>query len=173
MSTQTSERATDTLVVRSMNIDYSNALYLSNASIKQKLDSNNESRILVWFVIKKKMEGFWIEGEGRAKIHVTNQDCEFFKGSLDYCNMGNSFVGQTMQKLYMPIIERYGNISLRCPLNINSYFMDIPLRALQMPPLIPRFDNDWILKCSIKNKIPGKRMTRVFGFTVTGSITFK
>jgi Protein of unknown function (DUF1091) len=171
--TQASDRATVRFVVKSIVFDYVNKLYLTNYSVKQYIDPNNRVRIFFLYNMKEKIDGLWVSGEGKAKVQGTNEYVEFFKGAFDYCNMGNNFVGQTMQKIYMPIIERYGNLSLKCPININSYFMDFPLTEIQMPPLVPRVNNSWILKGSLKNKIPGKRFIRVCDLTITGSINIQ
>jgi hypothetical protein len=115
-----------------------NRKYVSNYSIKPIVDDKNVSRIFIWFVTKKQINDIRVSGVLTAKPEGSTEFIEVIKGSIDYCNLASSFIGQIALKFYLPLLQRYGNITVDCPFKPGSRYIDFPLGDLLIPDFIPK-----------------------------------
>jgi hypothetical protein len=156
--------------IKSIDINYMNSAYVANYSVKSYTDLDNVARVSVWFVTKKVLVDIRISGVGNAKKPSTTEYIEFIKGSVDYCSLSSSFLGQAALKYCKPIVERYGNFTISCPMPIAASYINFPLSEIRLPPFIPIVNADFLLKGHIKTKIRGRRLLTISEIVITGSI---
>jgi Protein of unknown function (DUF1091) len=156
--------------VKSININYMNPAYVSNYSVKQFIDSENNSRVFIWVVLKKAVVDIRISGVGRGKKLSSDTYMEFFKGAIDVCRLTSTFLGKIAQQFYVPLILQYGNVTIDCPIQAATLYMDFPLNEVKMPPFIPNIDADYILVGSFKTRNPKKRWISICDLNITGSV---
>jgi Protein of unknown function (DUF1091) len=148
-----------------------NPKYFSNYTIKQYIDENGNSRLFVWFVVKANLTNILASGVLKGKLLGVNQFSELFKGSVDFCNFSNNFVGKTFIKFYEHLWNNYGNYTPGCPMLINSYYIDIPLSEIILPPYVPKTSGEFIITATSKMRIAGKRSVKLWDGVVTSSVT--
>jgi hypothetical protein len=156
--------------IKSIDINYMNSVYVSNYSVKSYTDVDNVDRVSIWFVTKKLLVDVRISMVATGKTASFSGYTEFFKGSVDYCKLSGSFLGQAILLHSKQLVEKYGNMTLVCPVPIESAYINFPVSAVKLPPFIPIANSDFIVKVYIKMKLPGKRPVRICDFVVAASM---
>jgi hypothetical protein len=148
-----------------------NPKYFSNYTIKQYIDENDNSRLFVWFVVKANLTSILVSGVVKGRYSDVNKFSELLKGSVDFCNLSNNFIGKTLTKLYERLWNNYGNYTPGCPMLINSYYVDIPLSEIVIPPFVPQTSGEFLITITSKMRIAGKRSVKLWDGFVTGTVT--
>jgi hypothetical protein len=158
--------------IKSINVNNVNKDYVANYSYKQFVDSENNSRVFVWFVLKKEVVDIRMSGVGYSKKLSSDTYMEFIKGAIDVCRLTSTFLGKIAKQFYVPLILQYGNITVDCPIPAATLYIDFPLSEIKFPPFITKINADFILVGSAKTRNSKKRWISICDLNITGSIKF-
>jgi Protein of unknown function (DUF1091) len=108
----------------------------------------------------------------KGKTSGSNDFRELLKGSVDFCNLSNNFLGQTAIQFYEHIWKNYGNYTPKCPMLVGFYYVDVPLDEIVLPPFLPRFDGEFSISATSKMKISKKKTIKLWDASVSGTVKY-
>jgi Protein of unknown function (DUF1091) len=158
--------------VETLRVDYTNPKYVSNYTIKKYVDDKNGSRIFLSFRVNTNLTILLGSGVLKGKTSESHDFRELLKGSVDFCNLSNNFLGQTAIQFYARIWENYGNYTPKCPLLVGFYYVDVPLDEIKVPAFIPRIDGEFSINAVSKMKISKRKTVKLWDASVTGTVKF-
>lgn len=127
----------------------------------------------MWFAARKDLVNLKYSGQNIGRKLNTNEYFEVLKGSGDFCKIPETFLGRNALLIYGPLLEKYGNITLGCPILKGSYYVDFPVSEVKVFPFIPVFDKEFNLTGSLKTQTSRKKISKIFDLVVIGSTKFE
>lgn len=156
--------------VKSIDVHFVNPKYVSNYTLILP-HQQNISQVSVSSTINNPLTNLRFSALKRGKRNGSTEFIDFMKMSLDYCNLTSSFIGQLAKTLYAPLMEKYGNFTIGCPISKGFYHFNLPLQKFELPSFVPRVNAEYTLKGSYRTKISNGKYARVCDGTVYGKIS--